>query len=200
MGLRQTVASEKVEENPQNQTTNKTPRLFFLSNFSLILNSSFPSWGHLSYRGAGLCTDKHSTREAEKICPLLHQWRENVCLVTSGEADVFLLDLVKKFEFHFTVGTLPVVWVCRHLQHHVVFDTKLSFACAEAWQSLNLISLLQLQPRLGKWSVSTGRAQDFGSNTGCAWPRSRKDTFILPSQSLFCGSTLQPVTRRKLLV
>lgn len=49
---------------------------------------------------------------------------------------MFLLDLVKKSEFHFTVGTLPVVWDCRHLQHHVFFDTKLSFPCAEAWQNL----------------------------------------------------------------
>lgn len=145
---------------PTEPNHEQNPKAIFLKNFSLILNSSFSSWGHLSYGAAGLCVDKQRTREAEKICPLLHQWRENVCLMTSGEPGVFLLDLMKKFEFHFTVGTLPVVWVCRHLQHHVFFDTKLSFSSAEARQNLIWFHFCNYSPDWGNgvWAQGEPRA------------------------------------------
>lgn len=55
--------------------------------------------------------------------------------MTSSESVMFFPDLLKTFKFHFTVGTLSVVRLCCHLQHHVVFDAKLLLACAEAQQN-----------------------------------------------------------------
>jgi len=103
--------------------------------------------------------------------------------MTSSEAGMFLPDLLKTFKFHFTVGTLPVVRVSQHLQHvflmqsfysHVRTHSKIQFVFSSATAAL-----------AGKMKgVSTGGVQDFGLNTGCAWPWSRRDTFSL---SCFCS-------------
>lgn len=185
---------KKVEVNPQNQPMNKTPRLFFL-NFSLILNSSFPSWGHLSYRGAGLCMDKQKTREEKKICPLKYQWEKMSVWWLKVNLVCFCLIWWRNLSF-------TSLWeLCLWSEFaSCIFWYKALVGLCWSIAEFNLISLLQVQPWLGKWCVSTGRAQDFGSNTGYAWPWSRKATFTLFSPLLVCGSTLQPVMRRKILV
>lgn len=170
-------------ENPH-QNHEQNPKAIFLKFFLLFEIPIFP---HEIISVTGLCIDKDqgsrdlsSPASVKREC-LSDDFRWSWCVSAwSGEET--------RVSLH--CGNFAVVWVCRHLRHHVFLQTKPSFSCAEARQ--NLIWFYFCNSALtGKWSVSTGRAQDFCSSTGWAWPWSRKATFTLFSKPLECGSTLQ---------